>query len=57
MYSALLALIDVAKEFKAFRKQSNIWQSPSKQEFSYLIADNGIKKLKNGFNLSLTDKD
>ena len=41
-------LVDVVKEFKQFRQKNDIWQNPSKQEFSYLIADNGIKKLKNG---------
>jgi len=41
-------LVDVVKEFKQFRQKNNIWQNPSKVEFSYLLANDGIKKLKNG---------
>ncbi len=41
-------LIDVVKEFKQFCQKNDIWHNPAKVEFSYLIANDGIKKLKNG---------
>jgi type I restriction enzyme M protein len=38
-------LVDVVKEFKAFRKKTNLWHNPAKVEVAYNLANDEIKKV------------